>query len=311
MVFKEFIKYLKFIIEHFKWSFIVLSSLSVITAIADLILLYSITKLVENPEAVEKYTNLSYIKILLISILLRFIFYTLFMFLLKDIMTNINLKVLKQVFINISKLTNKRLFQLNPEELKGITSFQTNQINQIVVLPFIRMIPDFFLLIVMLYFLVNFPIDVILYFSGIIIFYLLFVYLTNKKIKHNSLLIFNQFRSIIFYTENFFNGKIDFKSIDNYSYDKEVDLLYKSHQKRTNNSVFLGNYKRVVLELIMYSFLIFVIAFELISISQLAILFFVLVKLIPITNNANLFFNNASLNKDILIKVNKAIDGDF
>ena len=310
MVIKKFIEYISFIFKNFKSRISLLTILSSINATSDLIILLSISKIIENPEELLFGYSIKYIFGL--GILVKFIGQLAFGFYLKLTMTKINLFVITFLFNEICSLSPKVISNLNEDEYKGITSFQVNQLNQIVLLPFIRVISDLFVLLVVIYFLTQLSFDLFLYLLGLVLIYGIYLRWTNKKIRFNAEIIYNEFKSIIFFTENFFNGKLDFTSIKkDYSYETEVLKTFENHQNSTNLNVLLSSLKKTILEILIFGFLLIQLVSGSLELSELAVLFFVLIRLIPITNNANLFFSNINLNKDVLLKVNNSIHGVF
>lgn len=310
MVFKKFIEYTSFIFKKFSLRISLLTILSSINAISDLIILISISKIIDNPDELLFGYSIKYI--FGFGIFIKFIGQLTFSYFLKLTMTRINLFVISFLFNKICFLSPKVINGLNEDEYKGITSFQVNQLNQIVLLPFIRVVSDLFVLVVVIYFLTQLSFQLFLNLLCLILVYGIYLKYTNSKIRFNSEIIYNEFKSIIFFTENFFNGKLDFTSTKkNYDYQDEILKTFKAHQNSTNLNVMLSSLKKTVLEILIFGFLLIQLVSGSLELSELAVLFFVLIRLIPITNNANLFFSNVNLNKDVLLKVNNSIHGIF
>lgn len=310
MVLKKFIEYTSFIFKKFSLKISFLTILSSINAVSDLIILLSISKIIDNPEELLFGYSIKYI--FGFGIFIKFIGQLTFSYYLKLTMTKINLFVISFLFNKICHLSPKVLSNLNEDEYKGITSFQVNQLNQIVLLPFIRVVSDLFVLIVVIYFLTQLSFELFLYLLGIVLIYGVYLKYTNSRIRFNAEIIYSEFKSIIFFTENFFNGKLDFTSIrKNYDYHNEILQTFGAHQNSTNLNVMLSSLKKTVLEILIFGFLLIQLVSGSLELSELAVLFFVLIRLIPITNNANLFFSNVNLNKDVLLKVNNSVHGVF
>jgi hypothetical protein len=310
MVFKKFLKYLSFIFFSFKGRSIFLVVLSSINAFSDLILLIALSKLIEFPGS-----DLFGLDVKIVfgsGIFLKFLGQLVFNIYIKGTMTKINLFVLKMIFKNFCNLPSSKVYVSNEDEFKGLASFQVNQLNQIVLLPFLRVLSDMFILVVVLYFLINLSFVVFLSLFLLLCLYAFFLLYVNNKIKFNSSKIYEEYKKIIYFSENFFNGKLDFTSFkNNYFYEFELNDVFKTHQVTSNTNVFLSALKKVVLEVLVFSFLLIQLLYGELNLSELATLFFVLIRIIPITNNLNLFFSNVNLNKDIVFKINNCVHGVF
>jgi hypothetical protein len=310
MVFRNFVRYIYFLIKKFKLRGFSLLLISIVNAFSDLLLLITISKILQSP--VERIFGFTQTNIFLVALVIKFSGQLSFNYLLISTMTKINLYVISELFKNICTLPSLLIYSFNEDEYKGLTSFQVNQLNQIVLVPFIRVTSDIFVLFLVVYFLLQLSSSIFISLIFVIILYGIYLKYTNLKIRLNSEVIYEEFKGIVFFTENFFNGRLDFTSlVKRYNYENEIENIYTKHQFSTNINVFLSSLKKVVLELLVFGFLLLQMVFGNLELSELAILFFVLIRLIPIANNLNLFFSNLNLNKVTLFKVNNSVHGIF
>lgn len=310
MVFRKFISYILFLTKKFKLKGLILIVVSSINAFSDLLLLMTISKIIQTPD--EQLFGFSQTVIFSFALAIKFIGQFSFNYFLISTMTKINLHVIGVVFKNICLQPSFLIYSLSEDEYKGLLSFQVNQLNQIVLVPFIRVMSDMFVLLVIVYYLFQLSFSIFISLTFITVLYIFYLKYTNLKIRLNSEIIYEEFKKIVFFTENYFNGKLDFTSLrKDYNFHREIENVFTAHQISSNFNVFLSSLKKVILECFIFSFLLLQMIIGSLELAELAILFFVLIRLIPVANNLNLFFSNLNLNKVTLFKVNNSVHGIF